>query len=428
MKTKYRVSSYEGTAMKLFIIFSCILFFGLYFSSAFAGTAPITAGRFEVVADQVVAKLPYSSNHPIDIENTSITRLIVSIHSSDPIAQTYFQSALDATLTAKNTDNTTLIIAPQFFEDDQFQEPIPADLLYWDVRPYWGSSRGLVGPNRQLMSISSFHVIDSLLTEITTSGLFPNLRTIVILGHSAGGQMVNRYAASSLFETETAQPLCIKVKYLVMAPSSFIYLNNKRIVAGADNQFSIPSSAQLSSCSTYNAYGYGLEYLYSYQTSVGANSNIIQSQYSKRNVLYLVGSEDNDPNDSSLSVTCSSMLQGQNRLDRARIYFNHLIDQYGSQVADTHQFKIAQGVGHWGRGLMLSEHGLAFLFTDKPGDINNDNTIDLKDSIVGLQVQTNHALDSSCLTTNSDVNNDDSIGLAEVIFTLKSLSAEMNTN
>ena len=47
------------------------------------------------------------------------------------------------------------------------------------------------------MSISSFEVIDQIISHIAEPDLFPNLATIVVAGHSAGGQHVNRYAAGT---------------------------------------------------------------------------------------------------------------------------------------------------------------------------------------------------------------------------------------
>jgi len=62
----------------------------------------------------------------------------------------------------------------------------------------------------------------------------------------------------------------------------------------------------------------------------------------------------------------------------------------------------------------------AFMFTlALKGDLNNDNTVDLKDVIVGLQALTNLSPNSSQPVKEGDVNRDGKIGLAEVLYCLK---------
>ena len=340
-----------------------------------AETVPITSGRFSIMVNDIESKLPYVSNHPINIQDTAIETLIISIHSSSPIAQTYLESAQIATNYAQNTEDNTLIIAPQFFQDNQFEEPIPPTLLYWDQYPFWGSQRALRGPDRQSLNISTFSVLDKLLETITRSNFFPNIRRVIVLGHSAGGQMVQRYAASNIFESNYAIQRCIKMKYLVMAPSSYVYLNNERIEENSSNVFEIPTGSYLNDCYAFNSYGYGLNNLYSYHDELGLSSEVIRLQYKERNVLYLVGSEDNNPDDPFLSTTCYSMLQGTNRLERAQIYFEYLKYYYGTQITNKHMFKIVQNVGHWGRGLITSEEGVAFIFSEDTTSSNNINIV-----------------------------------------------------
>lgn len=58
--------------------------------------------------------------------------------------------------------------------------------------------------------------------------------------------------------------------------------------------------------------------------------------------------------------------------------------------------------------------------TIEQGDINSAGSIDLEDVIVGLQVLTD--LGSTGITTASDVNDDEKIGLEEIVFDLIELS------
>ena len=130
------------------------------------------------------------------------------------------------------------------------------DYLYWEVYPFWGSSKARYRGRKA--DVSAFEVFDSLIGSIIGSQNFPNLRSVVIFGHSAGGQFVNRYAACSRFERHG-----VAVKYVVMAPSSYLYFNKERVVRGTVDRFAVPDVAS----ERYNRWGAGTEHLYSRITS-----------------------------------------------------------------------------------------------------------------------------------------------------------------
>ena len=58
--------------------------------------------------------------------------------------------------------------------------------------------------------------MDSLISHLLSN--FSNLQDIVLVGNSAGGQFVNRYAAGSDQEGGGM------IRYVVSAPSSYLYL------------------------------------------------------------------------------------------------------------------------------------------------------------------------------------------------------------
>ena len=66
--------------------------------------------------------------------------------------------------------------------------------------------------------VSSFAALDRLIAGIVRSHRFPGLRHIVVAGHSAGGQFVERYAASTRLSVR------VPVRYVVANPSSYLYL------------------------------------------------------------------------------------------------------------------------------------------------------------------------------------------------------------
>ena len=338
----------------------------LFLLSLSEAKIPIAAKRYPVRVGKETLKFPYESSHDLSMRNEMIESLILSIHSSSYDAEMYFQNALAAMNKAGADSREYLIIAPHFLSGTVIQERIssrlPSDLLYWKVRPFWGSSQGFY--NDGDVRISSFEVIDQILTEAVEGGNFPNLKTVVILGHSAGGQMVNRYAAGNQFEYAVARPKGIRVRYLVMAPSSYAYFTPERFFIDPKLYYTVPDNPP----DGYDNWGYGLKNLYSYHRRCGMTPESIKERYPSRIVMYLVGDRDRDPDDRSLSKTAASMLQGKNRLHRGRIYFAYLEHVYGPDIKKTQRFVIVRGVGHSGRSLMTSDAGLDFIFGRRQGN------------------------------------------------------------
>ena len=62
---------------------------------------------------------------------------------------------------------------------------------------------------------TSFDVMDEILMRLARSEAFPNLRSIVLAGHSAGGQFVGRYQMSN----QVHDKLKLPITYIVANPS-----------------------------------------------------------------------------------------------------------------------------------------------------------------------------------------------------------------
>lgn len=78
--------------------------------------------------------------------------------------------------------------------------------------------------------LTSYDFMDEVLRKVANKAAFPNLKTIVISGHSAGGQFANRYEmANQIHET-----LGVPLTYVVANPSSYAYLDATRPARGAD--------------------------------------------------------------------------------------------------------------------------------------------------------------------------------------------------
>ena len=322
----------------------------------------VASKRYPVPYENEKFLFPYESSHDLFVRNDSIERVLFVIHSASYDAKQYYSNGLAMLDELPQEKDRTIIIAPHFLTGNHVRELSNPDFLYWQVTPFWGSSRGIFKSRGFLKNrnhrISAYEVIDTILTNLIETGYFPNLQEIVIMGHSAGGQMVNRYAACNLIEERIAKPNHINLKYVVMAPSSYVYFSKERPVNGSMTKFAIPENPD----AHYNNWGYGLDNWYLYQQQNHMTADWVTQNYSHKTILYLVGSEDTAKEDDSLDKGPGAMLQGPNRLVRGQLYYNYLKHLYGDEIKKCQHFRIIQNTGHWGKGLMTSPDCVKFVF------------------------------------------------------------------
>ncbi|MFT4565530.1 MAG: hypothetical protein ACI9FN_000483 [Saprospiraceae bacterium] len=310
--------------------------------------------------------IPYSSNFDIDEDLAQIEKCIIVVHGTNRNSIDYYDNMISALSQRPELTEKTLVISPQFLTEEDVDAFSIADNF-----PYWSSDGWKVGANSKNNAsnprdfrISSYELLDSLIDHLARQ--FSNLNTLVFTGHSAGGQLTNRYTASSPIFKSLCSDHNISSKSIIANPGSYVYMSPLRRVSGTVDQFETPSG-----CAEYNEYSYGLEDLYAYHSMAGANQ--IKEWYGSREVVYMNGSNDNDPNASTLPRSCRAMLLGNHRLERGEIYYNHILDTYGADIAPLHRRYIIEGVGHNNFDMYHSEQGLSELFDIAP--MNNCSDI-----------------------------------------------------
>jgi pimeloyl-ACP methyl ester carboxylesterase len=216
--------------------------------------------------------------------------------------------------------------------------------------PYWtngGWKRGhLSSSSGPTPRVSSYEAIDQILGIVTDRTRFPAVDDVVVTGHSAGGQVAHRFAATSRVEDGVAG---IHFRYVVANPSTFLYLGPER---DGPNGFSAPTRSE---CSDYNEWHYGLEDLNSYASAVTIDS--IRAQLVRRDVRILLG--DADSLTASLDVSCGANLQGRYRFERGQTLVRFIDALY---PGNGHQEMIVPGIGHSSSGMYLSVVGREALF------------------------------------------------------------------
>jgi hypothetical protein len=97
-----------------------------------------------------------------------------------------------------------------------------------------------------------------------------------------------------------------------------------------------------------------------YMSSLDAEAMI--QRFVSRDVVYLLGESDTDPEDSSMDTGCEAELQGSQRLERGTNFWRSLQEVVGPSILRHQSLVKVPGVGHDGHDMFTSEEGQAALF------------------------------------------------------------------
>ena len=292
------------------------------------------------------ANVGYFSSHSLSSfhNNANVRRAVIMVHGLSGDAPGYyntlFRSACRAQVDglAPNMEQETVLLAPHFRSTSD--DVRPAGYHYWSGDHWSRGSESTTGAG-----VSSYAVLDALVAKLTGTvrmspflpfeRRFPNLEMIVVAGHSAGGQFAHRYAGTNGRHGIVAG---VQMRYVVSAPSSFLYLDDHRPYTNRNTGVGDPYRAVSNSlipylpnpgfesaqyCPTsYNDWKFGLEDLNNYSSAVGATT--IRQRLLARPVTVIVGTEDDDPDDDNLDNGCPARLQGTSRLLRAVRFWQYL--------------------------------------------------------------------------------------------------------
>ena len=357
--------------------------------------------------------LPLFSSLPLTglAPNNTITTLAIYLHGLSGAANTYFCDGL-----ATSAGHNALVIAPWFGNeqvDGQFWNTPNGD--YDDsYSTFWTTSRWLTGGNispgptgsPSSQYTTSFDVMEALLLNLTTSGLFPNLKLVSLNGFSAGSQFFGRFMWGSPVGGTSTQDAAmtggIETRFLISDPGTYLYMTDQRPAdecrplfdTGADwtcDKWEIPAEAEV--CLDYDEYKYGISpgtfsslnaYMAIYDTNTTAREEATQ-RMSEKNLIFIFGENDNCncntqkfelspycfPDEGALSclpnayggagccdtfpdattsnamdVKCQAMVQGSNRLQRGLLYVSHLNYVFPGRTKGPFTATVVKGMGH----------------------------------------------------------------------------------
>jgi pimeloyl-ACP methyl ester carboxylesterase len=289
----------------------------------------------------------------LDAPNPQITRALVMVHGAGRDADNYFRTSLAAAFLAGALDDT-IVIAPRFASNAAGCRDILApNEVNWSCNGDSWRSGGTSVSNDKL---TSYDLTDQILRKLARKENFPNLRAIVVAGHSAGGQYVNRYEMAN----QVHDTLGIPITYVVSNPSSYAYLDASRPAGagpGADTIEFRPFSDSRN-CTTFDRWPYGLPgRTGGYTVKEKETDDQLKKQLAARPTTYLLGEIDVLPL-GGFDGSCPAMAQGPTRFARGQAFGKYVNQKFGAH----HTVTVVPLCGHNARCMFTSEPALPLLF------------------------------------------------------------------
>jgi pimeloyl-ACP methyl ester carboxylesterase len=314
------------------------------------------------------SRLLVYTTYPLNTRNDAITRAFILIHGGNRDAESHFRSALAAGFLADALGDT-VIIAPRFASNKgnrggtDCKDTMAADETSWvcDLKDpdSWRSGGPAIGHNET----TSFDFMDEILRELARKAVFPNLKAIVVAGHSAGGQFVTRYQMSN----QIHETLGVAISYIV-ANASGAYLDPLRptaaaypVTASPPGYIPLPPSsafapfADARSCASYDNWPYGLKGRTGYAARF--TDDQLKMQLVSRPATYLLGEYDILPL-AGFDASCPAMAQGPTRLARGLAYEKYVNERYGAH----HKAIVVPLCGHNVRCMFTADVALPLAF------------------------------------------------------------------
>ena len=301
-------------------------------------------------------------NLPLDVPNANVHRALIMVHGALRNADHYFRTATGAAFLARALDDT-LIIAPAFHSADrECKDTLEAREENWPCNS-WKSGGDAIGDP----GVSTFDFADAILKKLADKRVFPNLATIVVAGHSAGGQFVERYEmANRVHET-----LGVPVFYAIANPSSYAWPDASRVLPADDGA---PQNAVLgwkeesphthlsfgsfdaAKAPAYDHWPYGFEDR-SGRYFAGTSDEQLKKQLVSRPATYLLSQVDTLPL-GGFDSSPSAMAQGATRRVRGEAFVTYVNERLGGHA----RILIVPECGHNDRCVFTTDTVLPVIF------------------------------------------------------------------
>ena len=307
----------------------------------------------------------YALNRP----NPAIRRVLIMVHGTLRNADHYFTTATGAAFLAGALGDTQ-VIAPAFHSAGKgCEDRLAPDEVSWSCS---GDSWRSGGAALSDPELKSFDLVDQLLKTLADRRLFPNLKAIVVAGHSAGGQFVARYQMAN----RVHEGLGVPVTYVVANPSSYAWPDATRALPVDDATpdaaalgwktetphtrftYGPPGAEVLAQAPRYNLWPFGLAERTSGYTA-GMSDDQLRHQLVSRPTTYLLSQVDVLPL-GGFDGTPPAMAQGATRRARGEAFVNYLNTRLGGSA----KVQIVPECGHNDRCVYTTDAVLPVIFPD----------------------------------------------------------------
>jgi pimeloyl-ACP methyl ester carboxylesterase len=295
------------------------------------------------------------ASYPLTTVNRNITRALIMVHGAGRNADHYFETSMAAAFLA-NAMGNTIVVAPRFAASRDSVQP---NEMKW---PEGGNSWRAGGKSPTDSNITSFDFVDEIVRKLANKKVFPNLRTVVIAGHSAGGQFATRYEMTNKIHGT----LGVDMSYVVANPSSYAWPVAERPLPtgtadpnGADKEALGPNGEKVnqnftfgafdsSKAPNFNRWPSGLDRKAGYVA--GMTDEQLLKQLAERPTTYLLGQVDVLPL-GGFDSSPNAMAQGPTRRARGEAFYTYVTQKLGAK----HNAIIVPECGHNDRCIFTTD-------------------------------------------------------------------------
>src|SRR6185295_16961551 len=121
----------------------------------------------------------------LDARNENVRRALIMVHGTNRNADHYFSTAVGAAFLAGALDDSVVISPRIASAAGSCHDMLAANEVSWSCT---GDSWRSGGQAASHPDLTSFDFVDQILKKLADKRVFPNLQSIVVAGHSAGGQ------------------------------------------------------------------------------------------------------------------------------------------------------------------------------------------------------------------------------------------------
>ena len=302
-----------------------------------SGTIGVNLPEYNAPADKVMKFQQFKTadglgvigcytNIPLYTEYEQIERLVINCHGSPPSPDEFFKTAYEQLASyGSNCLRTSLIVAPWFYSKATITTDWLDNMIFFAGEQSSGASNSMLIDETQI-NLSAFDYLDQIIDYVLSSGDFPNVKEVWVMGMSAGGRLMQRY--SMLNAVQNNYPT-IDFKYVCKAIPDYLHPNEEAL-----------STSEIQS------------YLERNELSP---ENVIE-QYKTRKILYITGTKDN-----------------QQYLDNMDAFELNVKELCGNNYNETKLFYKLDGAGHSEPSLTKSEMVKEFLWGENSEENNNPN-------------------------------------------------------